>query len=53
MQQLADKLDLKRPGVIELALTHLARTLYEQQPVHHTLPPDDGPKSHKRPKRAA
>lgn len=52
LQRLADKLGKPRPDVVELAIFHLSGTLRADQPVH-ILPPEGGPKSHKRPHRAA
>lgn len=52
LQRLMDRLNKKRPEVVELAITHLSGTLHAGQPVFIDPPPED-PKSHKKARNAA
>ena len=52
LQHLADKLGKSRPDVVELAITHLAGTIRNGQPVYID-PPPKAPASHKRARRVA
>lgn len=53
LQQLADRLGKPRPDIVDLALTHLDGTLRNGEPVHILPPPHNGPKAHKKRRRAA
>ncbi len=52
LQRLAEETGMSRPEIVALAITHLAGTRRNGQPVYMDLPPEP-PASHKRRRRVA